>query len=254
MTGKRTFVIVGAGMAAAHAAETLRAEGFDGRLLLIGDERRRPYERPPLSKDYLRGELERDKLYVHPDGFYAEHDIELRCGRTAVDLDVSTNELVLDDGERVHYDRLLLTTGAEPRRLSIPGAELDGVLYLRSVEDSDALRGRLERGGAIVVVGAGWIGAEVAASARQRGLDVTVVNPLTVPLEHVLGTEVGSVLPRSPHRTRRADARGDECGGLRRRRRGRTRAHQRRASGSSATSWSSELGCCLAPASRRKPG
>jgi 3-phenylpropionate/trans-cinnamate dioxygenase ferredoxin reductase subunit len=193
MTAKRTFVIVGAGMAGAHAAETLRAEGFDGRLLLIGGERRRPYERPPLSKDYLRGELERDKLYVHPDAFYADHDIDLRCGRTAVSLDVSINELTLDDGERVRYDRLLLCTGAEPRRLTIPGADLDGVLYLRSVEDSDALRHRLERGGAMVVVGAGWIGAEVAASARQRGLEVTVVNPLTVPLEHVLGAEVGAV-------------------------------------------------------------
>jgi 3-phenylpropionate/trans-cinnamate dioxygenase ferredoxin reductase subunit len=193
MTGKPTFVIVGAGMAGAHAAETLRAEGFDGRLLLIGDERRRPYERPPLSKDYLRGELEREKLYVHPDGFYAEHDIDLRCGRRAVRLDVSGNELTLDDGERLRYDRLLLTTGAEPRRLTIPGADLDGVLYLRSVEDSDVLRRRLERGGAMVVVGAGWIGAEVAASARQHGLDVTVVNPLSVPLEHVLGAEVGAV-------------------------------------------------------------
>ena len=134
MTGKRTFVIVGAGMAGAHAAETLRAEGFDGRVLLIGDEPEPPYERPPLSKDYLRGELERDRLNVHPDGFYAEHDIELRCGCAAVRLDISINELVLDDGERLRYDRLLLTTGAEPRRLSIPGANLDGVLYLRRVE------------------------------------------------------------------------------------------------------------------------
>jgi 3-phenylpropionate/trans-cinnamate dioxygenase ferredoxin reductase subunit len=193
MTARRTFVIVGAGMAGAHAAQTLREEGFDGRLLLIGDERRRPYERPPLSKDYLRGEAAEDKLYVHPEGFYAEHDIELRHGRTAISLDVSRNELTLDDGDRVRYDRLLLSTGAEPRRLTIPGADLDGVLYLRDVDDCDALRDRLERGGAMVVVGAGWIGAEVAASARQRGLDVTVVNPLAVPLEHVLGAEVGAV-------------------------------------------------------------
>jgi 3-phenylpropionate/trans-cinnamate dioxygenase ferredoxin reductase subunit len=180
-------------MAGAHAAQTLREEGFDGRLVLIGDERRRPYERPPLSKDYLRGEVERETLYVHPEAFYAEHDIELRRGRTAVRLDVAIDELALDDGERLRYDRLLLATGAEPRRLSIRGADLDGVLYLRSVEDSDALRGRLQRGGAVVVVGAGWIGAEVAASARRRGLEVTVVDPLAVPLEHVLGAEVGTV-------------------------------------------------------------
>ena len=193
MTRDRTFVIVGAGLAGGKAAETLRVEGFDERVVLIGDEQQRPYERPPLSKDYLRGELERDKLYVHSERFYAEHDIELRRGRTAVNLDASINELVLDDGERLRYDRLLLATGAEPRRLSIPGADLDGVLYLRSVEDSDALRARLERGGAVVVIGAGWIGTEVAASARQRGLDVTVINPHTVPLEPVLGVEVGSV-------------------------------------------------------------
>ena len=138
MTNDQTFVIVGASLAGAKAAETLRSEGFDGRLLLIGSEAQRPYERPPLSKDYLRGELEREKVYVHPEGFYAEQDIELRCGRTAVNLDAASRELTLDDGERLRYDRLLLTTGAEPRRLSIPGADLDGVLYLRSVEDSDA--------------------------------------------------------------------------------------------------------------------
>ncbi|HVD58385.1 MAG TPA: FAD-dependent oxidoreductase, partial [Thermoleophilaceae bacterium] len=163
MTSDQTYIIVGASLAGAKAAETLRAEGFDGRLLLIGAEDERPYERPPLSKEYLRGEAKREKVYVHDGGFYAEHDIELQLGRRAVSLSTSRNELGLDDGERLHYDRLLLTTGAQPRRLAIPGSELDGVLYLRSVEDSDALRERLGRGGAVVVVGAGWIGAEVAA-------------------------------------------------------------------------------------------
>ena len=193
MTNDRTFVIVGASLAGAKAAETLRAEGFDERVVLIGAEHERPYERPPLSKDYLRGEVDRETVYVHPDGFYAEHDIELRLGRTAVSLNTAARELALDDGKRLCYDRLLLTIGAEPRRLSIPGGELDGVLYLRSVGDCDALRGRLDRGGRVVVIGAGWIGAEVAASARQRGLEVTVIDPLTVPLERVLGTEVGAV-------------------------------------------------------------
>jgi 3-phenylpropionate/trans-cinnamate dioxygenase ferredoxin reductase subunit len=199
MSRHKTFVIVGAGLAGAKAAETLREEGFDGRVVLVGAEHERPYERPPLSKDYLRGEVGREKVYVHDDAFYGDHDIDLRLGRTAVSLDASGGELVLDDGERLRYDRLLLTTGAEPRRLAVPGGELDGVLYLRSVEDSDALRERLDRGGAVVVVGAGWIGSEVAASARQRGLEVTVVDPASVPLERVLGTEVGAIYGEIHH-------------------------------------------------------
>ena len=193
MTNDQTHVIVGASLAGAKAAETLREEGFDGRVVLVGSEGERPYERPPLSKDYLRGEVGREKVYVHDDAFYSEHDIELRLATTAVDLDASRKQLTLDDGDRLSYDRLLLATGSEPRRLTIPGADLDGVLYLRSVHDSDLLRELLDRGGAVVVVGAGWIGAEVAASARQRGLDVTVVEPASVPLERVMGAEVGAI-------------------------------------------------------------
>jgi 3-phenylpropionate/trans-cinnamate dioxygenase ferredoxin reductase subunit len=193
MTSDRTFLIVGASLAGAKAGETLREEGFDGRVVLVGAEAARPYERPPLSKEYLRGEVGREKVYVHDEGFYAEHDVELRLGRKAVRLDADSREVALDDGELLRYDRLLLATGAEPRRLTVPGGELDGVLYLRSVEDSDAMRARLDQGGAVVVIGAGWIGAEVAASARQRGLDVTVIEPLSVPLERVLGREVGAI-------------------------------------------------------------
>jgi 3-phenylpropionate/trans-cinnamate dioxygenase ferredoxin reductase component len=193
MTTDQTFVIAGASLAGAKAAETLRSEGFDGRVVLIGTELERPYERPPLSKDYLRGESGREQIYVHEEGFYAEHEIELRLGVTVTHLDPSSRLLGLDDGDPLRYDRLLLTTGSEPRRLSIPGAELDGVHYLRSVGDSDALRERLDRGGSVVVVGAGWIGAEVAASARQRGLDVTIVEPQSVPLERALGAELGAV-------------------------------------------------------------
>jgi len=188
-----TFIVAGAGFAGAKAVETLREEGFDGRLILIGDEHERPYERPPLSKDYLRGDAERETIYVHPERFYAEHDVDVRLGRRAVELDLGARELVLDDGEWLHYDRLLLATGAEPRRLAIAGAQLDGVLYLRSVADCDALRERFDRGGSVVVVGAGWIGSEVAASARTRGLDVTVLEPQAVPLERVLGPELGAV-------------------------------------------------------------
>jgi 3-phenylpropionate/trans-cinnamate dioxygenase ferredoxin reductase component len=213
MTTDQTFVIVGASLAGAKAAEALRAEGFGGRLLLVGAENERPYERPPLSKDYLRGDVGRETVYVHDEGFYAEHDIDLRLGRTAVDLNTSARELTLDDGETLRYDRLLLATGAEPRTLTIPGNELDGVMYLRSVDDSDALRTRLDRGGAVVVIGAGWIGAEVAASARQRGLDVTVIEPASVPLERVLGTEVGAIYRdiHADHGVRMLVGTGVEC-------------------------------------------
>jgi 3-phenylpropionate/trans-cinnamate dioxygenase ferredoxin reductase subunit len=193
MSSEETHIIVGASLAGAKAAEALRTEGFDGRVLLVGAEQERPYERPPLSKDYLRGEAGRAKVYAHDEGFYGAHDIELCLGRRAVSLDTSTRELGLDDGERLRYSALLLTTGARPRRLEIPGSELEGVMYLRSVEDSDALRARLDKGGTVVVIGAGWIGSEVAASARQRGLEVTVVEPGAVPLERVLGAEVGAI-------------------------------------------------------------
>jgi 3-phenylpropionate/trans-cinnamate dioxygenase ferredoxin reductase component len=193
MGNDQAFVIVGASLTGAKAAETLREEGFDGRIVLLGSETERPYERPPLSKDYLRGESGRDAIFVHDSGFYDEKDIELRLGETAVSLDADAHEVELAGGERLAFDRLLIATGAEPRTLDIPGAELDGVHYLRSVESSDAIRRRLDRGGSVVVVGAGWIGSEAAASARQRGLEVTVVEPLSVPLERAIGPEVGAI-------------------------------------------------------------
>jgi 3-phenylpropionate/trans-cinnamate dioxygenase ferredoxin reductase subunit len=191
-TRDQAFVIVGASLAGAKAAETLREKGFDGRVVLVGAEPERPYDRPPLSKSYLRGETGRDKVYVHDESFYGTHDIELRFGTTAVSLDVAGRALALDDGSRLRFDRLLLATGAEPRKLKIPGADLRGVHYLRTIADADALRQRLDDGGKMVVIGAGWIGAEVAASARQRGVDVTVVAPTSVPLAHVLGPELGA--------------------------------------------------------------
>jgi 3-phenylpropionate/trans-cinnamate dioxygenase ferredoxin reductase subunit len=188
-----TFVIVGAGMAGGKAAETLREEGFDGRVVLIGAEPERPYERPPLSKDYLRGESERAAVYLQEDpSWYEQHEVELRPSTAVESLDVAGRAVVLDGGERVPYDALLLATGAEPRRLAIPGADLEGVHVLRTLDDCDALRGVFDRGGRLVVVGAGWIGCEVAASARQRGMEVTVVEPQSVPLERVLGPELGA--------------------------------------------------------------
>jgi 3-phenylpropionate/trans-cinnamate dioxygenase ferredoxin reductase subunit len=193
MSQDQTFAIAGASLAGAKAAETLRAEGFEGRVVLIGAERELPYERPPLSKDYLRGESEREGARVHDAGYYDEHRIELMLGRTVEQVDAGARELALDGGERLRFDALLLATGSEPRRLPVPGADLDGVHYLRTVGDSDALRARLDGGGSVVVVGAGWIGAEVAASARQKGLDVTVIEPTSVPLERVLGPELGAI-------------------------------------------------------------
>ena len=193
MATQQTFVIVGASLAGAKAAETLRAEGFDGRVVLVGAEPERPYERPPLSKDYLRGESPREKVYVHPENFYAENEIELHTSTSVAELDPAASEVILEDGKRIRYDRLLLTTGAEPRRLRIPGAELGGVLYLRDLESSDAIAGVLRRGGKVVVIGAGWIGSEVGASAREKGLEVAIVEQASVPLERVLGPEVGAV-------------------------------------------------------------
>lgn len=198
-TQTQTFVIVGASLAGAKAAETLREEGFDGRLVLIGNETERPYERPPLTKDYLRTESPREKAYVHAEAFYREHDIELVTGTAVTALDPERSLITLDHGGELGYDRLLLTTGAEPRRLPTPGANLDGVYYLRTLEDCDALRERLGQGGRAAVIGSGWIGAEFAASARLRGADVTVIDPVSVPLERVLGPEVGAIY-RDVHR------------------------------------------------------
>ena len=190
---KQTFVIVGAGLAGAKAAQELRERGFDGRVVLIGAEPDRPYERPPLSKDYLRGESEREKAYVHPAGFYEEQSIELVTGSAVTAIDPGTSRLLLDDNHELGYDRLLLTMGAEPRRLPVPGADLDGIHYLRTFADCDALRTRLDAGrGRVAVVGAGWIGSEFAASARQRGLEVTLIDPLELPNERIFGSEVGA--------------------------------------------------------------
>jgi len=186
---KPTFLIVGASLTGAKAAEELRAQGFDGRVTLIGAEAERPYERPPLTKDYLRGESERAQAYVHPDDFYAQQEIELETGTRVTAIE--PGKVRLHDGRQLGYDRLLLATGAEPRRLDVPGADLDGIYYLRTLADCDLLRARLEAGGRVVTVGAGWIGSEFAASARQRGLEVTVVDPQPLPNERIFGRDVG---------------------------------------------------------------
>src|SRR5215470_5862814 len=188
-----TYVIVGASMAGAKAAETLREEGFGGSIVLLGEEQERPYERPPLSKGYLLGKDDKSSVYIHEPTWYAENDVDLRLGVTATSLDVGARQVALAGGGTVGYDRLLLATGAVPRRLSVPGADLDGVVYLRRVGDSERLAGALRGGGRVVIAGAGWIGLEVAAAGREFGCEVTVVEPLPGALHRQLGPEIGGM-------------------------------------------------------------
>ena len=186
---KRTFVIVGAGLAGAAAAQELRDKGFDGRLLLVGAEDHPPYERPPLSKEYLRGEQDEPAL-VRPNEWWAEHDIELRTGTKVASVDPAGPSVQIEDGERIDADAVLLATGGSARRL--PGEPSDRIVTLRTLEDADRIRGLL-KGGRLVVIGAGFIGAEVAASARTAGVDVTVLEMAPVPLARALGEDVGAI-------------------------------------------------------------
>jgi len=183
-------VVVGGGLAGAKVVQTLREEGYDGALTLVGDEPHRPYERPPLSKEYLQGRAPLEKAFVHPEDWYAGHGVDLRLGHRAVALDRERHEVHLDVGEVVPYRHLVLATGSEPRRLRVPGAELGGVHTLRRVADSDALREAFGRGGRLVVVGGGWLGLEVAAAARMAGVEVTVLEAAEQPLLAVLGEEM----------------------------------------------------------------
>ncbi|MEW2545154.1 FAD-dependent oxidoreductase [Streptomyces sp. NPDC047002] len=193
----RTFVIVGGGLAAAKAAETLRAEGFTGRVILIGDERDHPYERPPLSKGFLAGKDERAGVFVHDAAWYAQQEVELHLGQTVTALDREGHSVRLGDGSSVRYDKLLLATGAEPRRLDVPGTGLAGVHHLRRLAHAERLRQVLTSlgrdNGHIVIAGAGWIGLEVAAAARTYGAEVTVVEAEATPLHRVIGPELGQL-------------------------------------------------------------
>jgi 3-phenylpropionate/trans-cinnamate dioxygenase ferredoxin reductase subunit len=193
MKDPRVFVIVGAGLAGAKAAQTLRDEGFDGEVVLLGEEPERPYERPPLSKGLLLGTAERETVFVHEAGWYAAHDVDLRTGVGVAAIDRAARQVELADGQRLGYDALLLATGSTPRPLDVPGAYLDGVLKLRTLADSDRIAAALVDGARIVVVGAGWIGLEVAAAARQRGAAVTVVERSGLPLQRVLGPDIARV-------------------------------------------------------------
>jgi 3-phenylpropionate/trans-cinnamate dioxygenase ferredoxin reductase subunit len=192
MPSEETHVIIGASLAGAKAAQTLREEGFTGRLVLVGAETERPYERPPLTKGFLLGKEAQEKAYVHDEGWYTDHNVELLLGVAAVGIDRSAHEVRLADGGTLSYDRLLLTTGASPRRLSAPGADLGGLYYIRTMRDSTALRDAIRPGDKrVVVVGAGWIGLETAAAAREYGNEVTIVEPEAAPLYRHLGPELG---------------------------------------------------------------
>jgi 3-phenylpropionate/trans-cinnamate dioxygenase ferredoxin reductase subunit len=185
------YVIVGAGLAGAKAAETLRAEGFDGPVVLLGDEDEVPYERPPLSKGYLLGKDARESAQVHPADWYGEQDVQLRLGTPVIALRPAEHEVELAGGERVRYAKLLLTTGSVVRPLDVPGG--DAVLTLRRLPDADRMRAAFRPGARVVVIGAGWIGLETTAAAREHGAEVTLVEADPQPLNRVLGAEMGRV-------------------------------------------------------------
>jgi 3-phenylpropionate/trans-cinnamate dioxygenase ferredoxin reductase component len=206
MNTKPSLVIVGGGMAGALAAQTLREEGFDGKITLLGQELHAPYERPPLSKDYLQGKADRDSIFVHPEPWYAEHAVDLSLGTTVTSLDPASRTITTAAGTQLSYDKLLIATGSKPRRLDVPGADLDGVYYLRNVEDSERLKIEFAQAERVVIVGAGWIGLETAAAARAAGLDVTLLVSGDMPLEHVLGPEVSPIFDEL-HRSNGVDLR-----------------------------------------------
>ena len=191
-----SYVIAGASLAGAKAAETLRDEGFDGDIVLIGAEHERPYERPPLSKGYLLGSDQRDSVYVHPSAWYEEHNVGLIEGITVTEIDRGAHVIATTGpaGELdMSYDKLLLATGASPRRLNFPGSDREEVLYLRTVGDSDRLRSAFQPGTRVVVAGAGWIGLETTAAARTAECAVTVLEPQSGALTDQLGPELGAV-------------------------------------------------------------
>ena len=184
-------VIVGGGLAAAKTAEALRDEGYAGSIVLFAAEPHVPYERPPLSKGFLKGEQSADETIVLPESWYAEHDVELRLGTEVTAVDADAHEVEAADGSRTAYDKLVLATGASPRRSDLPGADLDGVLYLRTLEDSERLREAFQQGRNVVLIGGGWIGLEAASAARDAGANVTVLEMTAQPLLGVLGPKLG---------------------------------------------------------------
>jgi 3-phenylpropionate/trans-cinnamate dioxygenase ferredoxin reductase subunit len=191
-----TFVIVGASHASVQAVDTLRREGHDGPIVLVGDEPFLPYNRPPLSKKYLSGELQRERLYLRSAKFYEQHGVDLRLGVRVTAIDRGAQRLRLSDGGELNYDRLLLAVGSRARRLAVPGHELGGIHVLRNIADVDTIRDDLAGGRRLVVVGAGYIGLEAAASARHLGLEVTVLEMTDRPMNRVVGPELSAYYAR----------------------------------------------------------
>lgn len=209
MTTSSTFAIVGGGLAGAKAAEALRDNDFDGHVVLFAAEDKLPYERPPLSKEYLAGKKKLDDFTVDPAAWYRDHNVDLRLGTEVSALDPAGHTLALPDGTTVGYDKLLLATGSASRRPPIPGSDAAGVHYLRTIDDAAALSAALAPGATLAIVGAGWIGLEVAAGARSRDVNVTVVEAAHLPLLAALGTEVGEVFAQL-HRAHGVDLRLDQ--------------------------------------------
>ncbi|KWX22391.1 pyridine nucleotide-disulfide oxidoreductase [Mycolicibacterium wolinskyi] len=209
MTTSSTFAIIGGGLAGAKAAEALRDKDFDGHVVLFAAEDKLPYERPPLSKEYLAGKKALADFTVDPAAWYRDHNVELRLGTEVTAVNPADHTITLPDDSTVSYDKLLLATGSAPKRPPIPGADAAGVHYLRTIDDAAALNSALTEGSSLAVVGAGWIGMEVAASARQRGVNVTVVETARLPLLGALGAEVGEVFARL-HREHGVDLRLNE--------------------------------------------
>jgi 3-phenylpropionate/trans-cinnamate dioxygenase ferredoxin reductase component len=208
MANLRTFVIIGGGLGGAKAAEALREKDFDGQIIVCAEEDHLPYERPPLSKEFLAGKKSLDDFTVHDSAWYRENEIDLRLNARVLSVDRAAHTVELPDNTRVEYDKLLLATGSRSRRLPIPGSDAAGVHYLRTFEDASALNSALAEGSSLAVVGAGWIGLEVAASARQRGVNVTVVETAKLPLMGAVGEEVGAVFA-ALHRDHGVDLRLD---------------------------------------------
>jgi 3-phenylpropionate/trans-cinnamate dioxygenase ferredoxin reductase component len=206
MADSRKFVVVGGGLAAAKAVEALRDKGFEGVIELYGAEPHLPYERPPLSKSYLKTGEGLADAFVHTRQWYLEHRVGLHLGSRVTELALLDHEIGTDTGERLRYDKLVLATGSSPRQLHLPGAELEGVLYLRTIEDSDRLRAAFRPGAEVVFVGGGWIGLEAASAAVEAGSSVTVLEALDLPLVRVLGPEVATVFA-GLHREKGVDLR-----------------------------------------------
>jgi 3-phenylpropionate/trans-cinnamate dioxygenase ferredoxin reductase subunit len=193
MSRRPPYVIVGASLTGGAAATALRQGGFEGRIVMIGAEPHLPYERPPLSKEYLRGEATAERALLHPESWYSDNGIETMLSTRAIRIDEEGKVVHLEGGDGVPYDRVLVASGGRNRKLSVPGGELGGIHDLRTIEDADRLRAEAVRGRRAVVVGAGFIGCEVAASLRNLGVDVEVVEIFEVPLYRALGLEIGRI-------------------------------------------------------------